>query len=140
VFGEAVTAQQLRVAGYPRIEPKTTESTTHLEFSAFSRSIRKSSLAICRGAKSSARCLKWARRNRQDLDILRKQRVRYEPVDRAAAKEDRVVSISSARRTASRSPGGQAKDYPFVLGQGMMLPDFENAVMAQGWRKPRPLK
>jgi hypothetical protein len=24
--------------------------------------------------------------------------------------------------------GGQATDYPFVLGQGMMLPDFENAV------------
>ncbi|MBF1165027.1 MAG: trigger factor, partial [Dechloromonas agitata] len=34
VFSETVTEQKLRVAGYPRIEPKTTESTTHLEFSA----------------------------------------------------------------------------------------------------------
>lgn len=34
VFGEAVTTQKMRVAGYPRIEPKATESTTHLEFSA----------------------------------------------------------------------------------------------------------
>jgi FKBP-type peptidyl-prolyl cis-trans isomerase (trigger factor) len=34
VFGETVTAQKMRVAGYPRIEPKVTESTTHLEFSA----------------------------------------------------------------------------------------------------------
>jgi trigger factor len=33
-FGEAVTAQKLRVAGYPRIEAKKTESDTQLEFSA----------------------------------------------------------------------------------------------------------
>src|SRR5574343_591056 len=34
VFGETVTAQKMRVAGYPRLEPKITESTTHLEFEA----------------------------------------------------------------------------------------------------------
>ena len=34
VFGETVTEKKMRVAGYPRIEPKTTESATHLEFSA----------------------------------------------------------------------------------------------------------
>ena len=34
VFGETVTAQKLRVAGYPRIEAKSGDSTTHLEFSA----------------------------------------------------------------------------------------------------------
>ncbi len=34
VFSEAVTAQKQRVAGYPRIEPKATESTTHIEFTA----------------------------------------------------------------------------------------------------------
>ncbi len=39
VFGEAVTTQQMRVAGYPRIEPKVTESTTHLEFSAIFEAI-----------------------------------------------------------------------------------------------------
>ena len=34
VFGQTVTEQKMRVAGYPRIEPKTTESTEHLEFTA----------------------------------------------------------------------------------------------------------
>ena len=34
VFGETVSAQKMRVAGYPRIEAKSTDSTTHLEFAA----------------------------------------------------------------------------------------------------------
>ena len=34
VFGATVTEKKMRVAGYPRIEPKTTESTSHLEFEA----------------------------------------------------------------------------------------------------------
>ena len=33
-FGKAAMEGKLRVAGYPRIEPKETESTTHLEFVA----------------------------------------------------------------------------------------------------------
>lgn len=62
------------------------------------------------------------------LDILRKQRVSYEDTDRAAAKEDRVVIDFLGKKDGVPFQGGEAKDYPFVLGQGMMLPDFENAV------------
>jgi trigger factor len=36
MFSEAVTAQQLRVAGTPKIELKSTDSTTHIEFLATS--------------------------------------------------------------------------------------------------------
>jgi hypothetical protein len=49
-----VTAQQMRVAGYPRIEPKTTESTTHLEFTAIFETTRNSPRATCPPRKSSA--------------------------------------------------------------------------------------
>jgi len=62
------------------------------------------------------------------LDILRKQRVSYADADRAAAKEDRVVIDFLGKKDGVPFQGGQANDYPFVLGQGMMLPDFENAV------------
>ena len=62
------------------------------------------------------------------LEILRKQRIRYEAVDRAAAKEDRVVIDFLGKKDGEPFQGGQATDYPFVLGQGMMLADFETAV------------
>ena len=52
----------------------------------------------------------------------------YEDADRAAAKEDRVVIDFLGKKDGVPFQGGEAKDYPFVLGQGMMLPDFENAV------------
>ena len=128
-FGEAVTAQKLHVAGYPRLEPKATESTTHMEFTAVfevypefvpgdlsSAEIERPTLEI-----SAAEVDKT-------LDILRKQRVRYDNADRGAAKEDRVVIDFTGKKDGVAFQGGSATDYPFVLGQGMMLPDFENAV------------
>ncbi len=128
-FGEAVTAQKLHVAGYPRLEPKASESTTHMEFTAVfevypefvpgdlsSAEIERPTLEI-----SAAEVDKT-------LDILRKQRVRYDNADRGAAKEDRVVIDFTGKKDGVAFQGGSATDYPFVLGQGMMLPDFENAV------------
>jgi trigger factor len=62
------------------------------------------------------------------LEILRKQRVSYEDADRPAAREDRVVIDFLGKKNGEPFTGGQASDYAFVLGQGTMLPDFENAV------------
>jgi trigger factor len=59
---------------------------------------------------------------------LRKQRVRFEPVDRAAAQGDRVTIDFLGKKDGVPFPGGQANDYHFVLGEGSMLADFENAV------------
>jgi trigger factor len=129
VFGEAVTAQKMRVAGYPRIEPKTTESTTHLEFSAVFEVYPEITLGDMSAAEVERPVLEVsAAEIEKTLDILRKQRVSYEDADRAAAKEDRVVIDFLGKKDGVPFQGGEAKDYPFVLGQGMMLPDFENAV------------
>jgi trigger factor len=129
VFGEAVTAQKMRVAGYPRIEPKTTESTTHLEFSAVFEVYPEITLGDMSAAEVERPVLEVsAAEIEKTLDILRKQRVSYDDVDRAAAKEDRVVIDFLGKKDGVPFQGGEAKDYPFVLGQGMMLPDFENAV------------
>ena len=129
VFGEAVTARKMRVAGYPRIEPKTTESTTHLEFSAVFEVYPEITLGDMSAAEVERPILEVsAAEIEKTLDILRKQRVSYEDADRAAAKEDRVVIDFLGKKDGVPFQGGEAKDYPFVLGQGMMLPDFENAV------------
>jgi trigger factor len=129
VFGESVTEQKMRVAGYPRIEPKTSDSTTHLEFSAIFEVYPEFTPADLSTAEIERPILEVsAAEVDKTLDILRKQRVSYEDTDRAAAKEDRVVIDFVGKKDGVPFDGGQASDYPFVLGQGMMLPDFENAV------------
>ncbi len=129
VFGETVTEQKIRVAGYPRIEPKTTESTTHLEFTAIFETYPEFALGDLSTAEVERPVLEVsAAEVDKTLDILRKQRVSYETADRAAAKDDRVVIDFLGKKDGEPFQGGSANDYPFVLGQGMMLPDFEKAV------------
>ena len=129
VFGETVTEQKVRVAGYPRIEPKSSESNTHLEFTAIFETYPEFAPGDLSAAEIERPVLEvGAAEIDKTLDILRKQRVSYEETDRAAAKEDRVVIDFLGKKDGVPFQGGQASDYPFVLGQGMMLPDFENAV------------
>ena len=129
VFGETVTAQKMRVAGYPRIEPKTSESTTHLEFHAIFEVYPDFTPADMSTAEVERPVLEvTAAEVDKTVDILRQQRVSYDDTDRAAAKGDRVVIDFLGKKDGEPFQGGQAADYPFVLGQGQMLPDFESAV------------
>ncbi|MDE2585657.1 MAG: trigger factor [Betaproteobacteria bacterium] len=128
-FGEAVTAQKLRVAGYPRIEAKPTESTTHVEFSAIFEVYPEFALGDV-SATSVERPSFEVTGVEVDktLDILRKQRITFAKAERAAAKGDRVVIDFLGKQDGEPFQGGQATDYPFVLGEGMMLADFETNV------------
>ncbi len=129
VFGESVTTQKMRVAGYPRIEPKASESTTHLEFSAIFEVYPEFTPVDMSTAEIERPVLEVTSAEvDKTLEILRKQRVTYEDTDRAAAKEDRVVIDFLGKKNGEPFSGGQASDYAFILGQGQMLPDFENAI------------
>ena len=64
------------------------------------------------------------------IEILRKQRVRYETVERPAqARRPRDDRFHRHASTASSFEGGQAKDFAIVLGEGRMLPEFEAALI-----------
>ena len=128
-FGEAVKTQQLRIAGYPKIEPKTSENTTHIEFSAVFEvypEIRLGDLSVVEIERPVL--VVGDAEIDNTIEILRKQRVKFEPVERAAAKGDRVLIDFLGKKGGEPFQGGQANDYPFVLGEGAMLPDFEKAV------------
>ncbi len=128
-FSDAVRSQQLRVAGYPRIEAKQTESTTHIEFSAVFEVYPEFAVADLKDTEIERAQLEvGAAELDSTLDVLRKQRVNYEPVDRAAAAGDKVTIDFLGKKDGEPFQGGQAHDYPFVLGQGAMLADFEQAV------------
>ncbi len=128
-FGEAVNAQKMRVAGYPTLEPKVNDSTTHLSFTAVFEVYPEITLGDLSGAEIERPTLDVGEKEIDNtIEILRKQRVRYENAERGAAKEDRVVIDFCGKKDGVAFEGGTASDYPFVLGQGMMLPAFEEAI------------
>ncbi len=129
VFAESVAAQKLRVAGYPRIEPKTGENAEQMEFTAIFEVYPEFTPGDLSTAEVERPTLEVGDAEiEKTLDILRKQRVRFDNAERAAATGDRVVIDFLGKKDGVPFQGGEAKDYPFVLGQGMMLPDFEKAV------------
>ncbi len=76
------------------------------------------------------------------IDILRKQRANYEARDdRAAQDDDRITLDFVGTIDGVAFEGGTAEKFPFVLGQGRMLPEFETAVrgMKAGESKTFPL-
>jgi trigger factor len=130
VFGEAVQSQKLRVAGYPRIEPKKNDDAGKIEFSAVFEVYPEFKIGDVSAEAIEKPLLEvGAAEIEKTLDILRKQRVRYEDVSRAAEAGDRVVIDFLGKKDGVPFAGGEAKDYPFVLGQGVMLPEFETAVL-----------
>ena len=128
-FGEVAKAQQLRVAGHPSIEPKTSESKTHLEFTAVFEVYPEIKLGDLASVEIERPVLEVGDAEMDStLNVLRKQRVRFDPVDRAAAAGDRVTIDFLGKKDGVAFQGGEAKDYHFVLGEGAMLADFEAAV------------
>jgi trigger factor len=130
IFEAAVSEQQMRIAGYPSIEPKMSESTTHVEFSAVFEVYPEITLNALTHVEIERPVLEVSDAEVDNtLVILRKQRSNYEPVDRPAAAGDRVMVDFLGKKNGETFQGGSANDYPFVLGSGAMLPGFENAVL-----------
>lgn len=59
------------------------------------------------------------------LEVLRKQRVEYHTAERAAQDSDRVHIDYAGSIGGEPFQGGDAKDFPVVLGEGRTLKDFE---------------
>jgi len=128
-FGNAVREQNLRVAGYPRIEPKGGEDASKLEFSAVFEVYPEVKLNSIAGKTIERPQLEVGEAEvDKTLEVLRKQRTTYSAAERAAEKGDRVTIDFTGKLNGEVFQGGQATDYPVVLGEGRMLPDFENGI------------
>jgi trigger factor len=129
-FGEAVRQQNLKVAGYPKFEPKELgEGASDFEYSATFEVYPEVQLGDISGAKISKSQLTVGDAEvDRTIEIMRKQRVGYEPADRAAENGDRVTMSYTGKIDGVEFAGGKAEDQQVVLGEGRLLPDFEAAL------------
>ena len=126
-FSDAVQQSQLRVAGYPRIEPKADQGAGEsMEFTATFEIYPEVVLGDISASLIERPSVTIGDEEvNKTLEILRKQRVAYQAVDRAAATDDRVNVDYRGTLDDVEFPGGQAKGFNLVLGEGRTLPDFE---------------
>ena len=143
-FNDAIREQNLRVAGQPRIEarPGGDAESRDLEFSATFEiypDIVIGDLSTVQIERPVAQVT--PEDVEETLQVLRRQRVKYEPAERPAEAGDRVTVDFSGRIDDVEFAGGQAKDFPIVIGEGRMLPEFEAAVtgMRAGESRTFPL-
>lgn len=130
-FAEAAKANNLKVAGYPNFEIKTTDfNAPQIEYTATfevypdvvigdvtAQSVERITFSLSDADVDST------------IDTLRKQRAVFEPANRAAKNEDQVRIDFSGTLDGVVFDGGTAKDFALVLGVGRMLPDFEKAII-----------
>jgi len=129
-FYRAVTEQKLRVAGYPRFEPAAAQADKeNFQFSATFEiypEVKLGELADKEVEKPAADVTDAE--IEKTIEILRKQRTRFNRVERAAATGDRVIIDFKGTIDGVAFEGGSSENFPFVLGQGQMLADFETGV------------
>jgi trigger factor len=129
-FSEAVRSQNLKVAGYPRFEPRAGEGApAGFEYSATFEVYPEVRLGDLSASTLERPVLNvGAAEVDKTLEVLRKQRVRYEPVNRAAIPGDQVTLDFRGSIEGAEFPGGRGENMTVVLGEGRLLPDFEKQI------------
>ncbi|QDL37282.1 trigger factor [Rhodoferax sediminis] len=143
-FANAANEAKLRVAGQPRISEKEGAPEGELTFDAIFEvfpDVKIADLTTAEIDKLTAEVNDAA--IDKTLDILRKQRRTFaqRAQDAAAQDGDRVTVDFEGKIDGETFQGGKAEDFQFLVGDGQMLKEFEDAVrgMKAGESKTFPL-
>ena len=140
-FNEAATENNLRVAGFPKIEPKQEAADGLMQFDAVFEVYPEVVIGDLSGVEIEKVNANVSEEEiKKTIDILRKQRVHYHTKgeagehgdgggDLTAQNNDRVTVDFVGTIDGVEFDGGKADDYAFVLGEGRMLPEFEAATI-----------
>jgi trigger factor len=130
-FNDAVREQNLRVAGYPRIEPRQGADAAGdaFEFSAVFEIYPEIVLGDLGSITIERPQVEVSAADvDRTLEVLRQQRAVFEPVTRGAQVGDRALVDFTGTIDGEEFPGGQARDFSITVGEGRMLPEFEAAL------------
>jgi trigger factor len=143
-FASAANEARLRVAGQPRITEKEESGEGELAFDAVFEvypEVQIGDLTTAEVEKLTAEVSDSA--IDKTIDILRKQRRTFaqRAMDAAAQEGDRVTVDFEGKIDGETFSGGKAEDFQFLVGEGQMLKEFEEAVrgMKSGESKTFPL-
>ena len=130
-FGDAVREQNLRVAGLPKIEVQSGDETTEqFEYTATFEIYPEVELGDLTAISIEKPMVEVGDAEiDKTIEVLRKQRAVFEPVQRATASGDQVKMDYRGTIGGEAFDGGTAEGNIVQLGEGRLLPDFENNVI-----------
>jgi trigger factor len=130
-FGEAIRQQNLRVAGYPRFEPRAAADTAQdVQFSATFEVYPEVTIPdLATVTIERAQVSVGESEVNKTVEVLRKQRQHYHPVARAAQTGDTVTIDFRGTLDGVEFEGGSATGHAVVLGEGRLLADFEKQIV-----------
>ena len=144
LFSEAANEAKLRVAGQPRISENEGAPEGQMQFDAVFEvypEVKFAELAGIEVEKASAEVTDEA--IDKTIEILRTQRRSFAQrgLNSGAEDSDRVTIDFEGKIDGEPFQGGKAEDFQFLLGEGQMLKEFEDAVrgMKSGESKTFPL-
>lgn len=126
-FGEAVQSHQLKIAGYPRFEPKAGQAgTAEMTFSASFEVYPEVSIDDLSTGKIMRPSVNLGDAEiSKTLEVLQKQRRTFESSDQAAAEGDLLKFDYQGTVDGVPFEGGKGEDFAAVIGEGRLLKDFE---------------
>ena len=129
-FYDIAVSENLKVAGFPRFEGvEEQDDKDSLKIAAIFEVFPEVSigdLSVSEIEKVTSEV--GDAEVEKTVEILRKQRTRFNHVDRAAQNSDRVIIDFEGKIDGEPFAGGSSKNYAFVLGSGQMLPEFEAGI------------
>ena len=119
-FSEVVRERKLRIAGSPRFEPKAAaESAAEFEFSATFEVYPDVVLGDMSAVSVEQPVVKVVPADvDKTLEVVRKQRVQYQPAERPAVTGDRANIDYRGVIDGVEFAGGKAEGFTLVLGEG----------------------
>jgi trigger factor len=128
-YAEAVSSQNLKPATDPRIEQLSAEPGAELRYVALIEVMPEFTLNPVSELKVERPSAEITDADLAAmLETMRKQRPDFVEVAREAGDGDRVTVDFEGRIEGEIFQGGSAQGFPFVIGQGRMLKEFEDGV------------
>jgi trigger factor len=129
-FTEAVNEKGLKPAGGPSIEPKHLDRGKDFEYTATFEIYPEVTRMDIKGCRIERPVVTVSEADvDRTLETLRRQRLTWQPVDRAAAQGDRVMIDFHGAIDGQPFEGGAASDFPLVLGNNVLIDGFESGLI-----------
>jgi trigger factor len=129
---DAIIAEKINPAGAPTFAPKSLEAGKDLEFDATFEVYPEVELQGLDKIKVEKPVVEVTDADLANmLETLRKQHASWTESDAAAGENDRVTIDFVGTIDGEEFEGGKAEDFPLEMGQGRMIPGFEDNIVGK---------
>lgn len=129
-FYEAIVAEKLNLAGAPTLEPAQVKEGEDFSFTATLEVYPEFEVVGIDAIEKSVSSVTDADVDGM-IETLRKQHAEWVTADRAAEANDQVKVNFNGSIDGVEFEGGKAEDFTLAMGQGRMIPGFEEGIVGK---------